>query len=287
MGSRYGGLKQIDVVGDNQEAIIDYSIYDAIRFGFGKIVFVIREEIKNEFKQFIGNKFRNQIKIVYAFQELTMLPTGYICPSNRIKPWGTAHAVWCAQGFIKEPFAVINGDDFYGVNGYKLMSEYLKTIETTSTAFAMVGYRLNNTLSEYGSVSRGVCEVSDGDFLQKVVERTHIEKKANGIEAKLENGSILSLSGNEIVSLNLFGFSPALFSHLEKKFCHFLDENINSEKSEYFIPSVIDEMLREKKATVKILKSNDKWFGITYQEDKKKVKEAIKALIKKGQYSKL
>ena len=295
MGSRYGGLKQIDAVGDHQEAIIDYSIYDAIRSGFGKVVFVIRREIENEFKQFVGKKFANQIETNYAFQELSMLPKGYICPSHRVKPWGTAHAIWCARGFIKEPFAVINGDDFYGASGYRLMSEYLSLVDRRSTSFAMVGYTLNNTLSEYGSVSRGICEIEKPEtnkeplaqekhFLKKVVERTNIEKREKGIEAKIENGKILSLSGNEIVSLNLFGFSPALFPYLEKKFCHFLEKNINVEKSEYFIPAVIDEMLQQKEATVELLKSNDKWFGITYKEDKKKVKESIKALIEEGQY---
>lgn len=283
MGSRYGGLKQIDVVGMNGQAIMDYSVFDAICSGFGKVVFVIRREIEASFKEFVENKFSNRIKIEYAFQEISMLPKGYNAPSNRTKPWGTAHAIWCARTLINESFAVINGDDFYGATGYRLIGNYLQSIDVSSSDFAMVGYLLGNTLSDYGSVSRGVCEI-EKDLLKKIVERKAIEKKDNAIKAVLENGRILLFNGQEIVSLNFFGFTPVLFELLEKYFYRFLDNHLHNLKAEYFLPSVVDSIIAENLGTMRVFKSPDKWFGVTYKEDKTHVQRSIASLVEQGQY---
>lgn len=286
MGSRYGGLKQIDPVGPSGEIIIDYAIYDAIMAGFGKVVFIIRKSIEEDFRETIGNRYEGAIKIEYAYQELDMLPEGYSVPPEREKPWGTGHAILCAAKQIEEPFAVINADDFYGRSGYMLISDYLsKNADTAGTAsYCMTGFILRNTISEHGSVARGVCSCDGDGFLKNVTEMTKIEKSGNAAVNTNEDGTKTELTGNEIVSLNMWGFSPSIFKHLEQTFKDFLNEKIDTPKSEFFIPTVVDTLIQEGKAKVKVLKSADNWFGVTYREDKEKVEENIKKLVAAKEY---
>ncbi len=284
IGSRYGGLKQIDPVGVNGEAIIDYSVYDAIKAGFDKLVFVIRKEIEKDFKEFIGNKYENRIRVEYVYQELSNLPVGFTVPEGKKKPWGTGQAILTAKDVINAPFAVINGDDFYGADSYKILADYLGNIDPAGNDYAMVGYLLRNTLSENGSVSRGVCTINEKGFLHEVIELTKIEKAGAAAKAYLADGSILPLTGDEIVSLNMFGFTPALFAHLERLFIEFLKDRGTELKSEYFIPSVMDSLIRGGEASVKVLSSKDNWFGITYREDSEYVARNIKGLTEKGAY---
>jgi UTP-glucose-1-phosphate uridylyltransferase len=283
MGSRYGGLKQIDPVGPSGEIIIDYSIYDAIRAGFGKVVFIIRKEIEESFKETIGARFEGKLQVEYAYQELDKLPEGYSVPADRAKPWGTGHAILCAKDVINEPFAVINADDFYGKNGYKLLCDYLSNAKDGEKAdYCMVGYLLRNTLSEHGSVARGVCATENG-LLQNVVEMTKIEKVGDAAK-NVEEGAEAELTGDEIVSLNFWGFTPSIFKRLEELFADFLKENINEPKKEFFIPSVVDELIKTGKAEVKALETPDSWFGITYRDDKPRVVESINKLVNENVY---
>lgn len=284
IGSRYGGLKQLDPVGPSGEIIIDYSIYDAIRAGFGKVVFVIRKDIEKDFKYFIGKKYQNKIDIEYAFQEIDKLPAGFKVPDDRKKPWGTGHAILISKNQIKESFAVINADDFYGKSGYKLIADYLVKNEGHAKNYCMAGFTLGKTLSEFGSVSRGVCSTDRGGFLENVVERTKIEKQSEEIHYVDEAGISHLLTGEEIVSMNMWGFSVAIFTHLEKMFTEFLEKNISNPKAEFFIPSVVNALIEEKKANVKVLESSDSWFGITYREDKNFVVRKIRELIDSGVY---
>jgi NDP-sugar pyrophosphorylase family protein len=282
MGSRYGGLKQIDPVGPNGETIIDYSIYDAKQAGFNKVVFIIRKAIEDEFKSFIGSRFEGIIDVEYAFQEIEKLPDGYKCPEGRSKPWGTGHAILMAKEFINEPFLVINGDDFYGRDAFAKAAEFLNSAKDGKKAkYCMVGYHLINTLSEHGTVSRGICEVSDQGNLVNVVETLKIASENGNI---VDRDTNTALDNNAIASMNMFGFTPSLFDHLEEKFKLFLDERINEEKSEYFIPSVVKELIDEEKADVNVLETTAKWFGITYQEDKPLVTNAIVNLIQEKVY---
>ncbi|HZH73376.1 MAG TPA: sugar phosphate nucleotidyltransferase [Mariniphaga sp.] len=283
MGSRFGGLKQVEPVGPNGEAIIDYSIYDAIKAGFGKVVFVIRESFADEFKEKIGSKLQDKIQIEYVYQELDNLPEGYSLPENREKPWGTAHAILVARDAIKEPFCALNADDFYGYNAYKVMADFLNS-SADPNEFSMVGYKLKNTLSKHGSVSRGVCEVDEMNNLQKIVETTKILIKDSQIISVESDDSELLLSGNESVSMNIWGMKPQIFDILENKFKKFLDNHINELKSEMFIPSVIFEMIKDNQAKVKVLKADSPWFGVTYKEDKPIVVEQLKKLIEEGHY---
>lgn len=283
MGSRFGGLKQVEPVGPNGETIIDYSIYDAIRAGFGKVVFVIRENFAEAFKERFDPKLKGTIEVEYVFQELGNLPQGYSLPENREKPWGTAHAILVTKDVIKEPFCALNADDFYGFEAYKVMAEYLGQSENSSE-FSMVGYQLQNTLSDFGSVSRGICEANPDNLLQKIVETTKILKKGAEIISVEPDGSEKQLTGNEIVSMNTWGFKPSIFEVLEEKFSLFLKENINNPKSEIYIPSVVYEMIQEKRATVKILKANSPWFGVTYKEDTPFVVAKLNQLISEGVY---
>lgn len=283
MGSRFGGLKQVEPVGPNGEAIIDYSIYDAIKAGFGKVVFVIRESFADEFKEKFGSKLQDKIQIEYVYQELEYLPEGYSLPENREKPWGTAHAILVARDAIKEPFCALNADDFYGYNAYKVMTDFLNS-STDPIEFSMVGYKLKNTLSKHGSVSRGVCEVDEMNYLQKIVETTKILIKDSKIISVESDGSEHLLSGNESVSMNIWGMKPQIFDILENKFKEFLDNHINELKSEMFIPSVIFEMIKDNQAKVKVLKADSPWFGVTYKEDKPIVVERLKKLIEEGHY---
>ncbi|HPO89851.1 MAG TPA: sugar phosphate nucleotidyltransferase, partial [Victivallales bacterium] len=248
MGTRYGGLKQIEPIGPAGEIILDYSIYDAISAGFGKVIFVIRKDIENDFKETIGKRTEKLIETEYVFQELNLLPSGFSCPEKRLKPWGTGHAILCAKDLIKGPFAVINADDFYGRRGYKKLVEKLSSDSIAAMnipEYYMVGFILKNTLSEYGHVSRGICKVFNDGYLINVVERTKVFMKNSSIKYTDENGDEHFLTGDEIVSMNMWGFKPSIFNFLEKKFTLFLKENINDLKSEFFIPGVIDELVKE------------------------------------------
>lgn len=283
MGSRYGGLKQVEPVGPNGEAIIDYSIYDAIRAGFGKVVFVIRESFADAFREKFGPKLEGKIEVDYVYQELDNLPKEFSLPEGREKPWGTAHAILVTKDLINEPFCALNADDFYGFNAYKVMAEYLSQSSDT-TEYSMVGYKLHNTLSDYGSVSRGVCDVDENNLLQKIVETTKILKREDKIISVEPDGTEKQLTGNESVSMNIWGFKPSIFNSLEEKFSAFLKNHINEPKSEIFIPSVVFDMIQEEKASVKVLEADSPWFGVTYKEDKPRVVAKINQLIDTGEY---
>ena len=283
MGSRFGGLKQVEPVGPNGEAIIDYSIYDAIRTGFGKVVFIIRESFADAFREKFDAKLKGKIEVEYVYQELDMLPEGFTLPEGREKPWGTAHAILVAKDVIKEPFCALNADDFYGFNAYKAMAKFL-TESKDPKEYAMVGYKLNDTLSEFGSVSRGICGEDKNNNLVKIVETLKIVKRGNDIISIENDGSETSLTGNEIASMNNWGFKPSVFDELEKRFTQFLKTEIDQPKSEMYIPSVVFDLIDDKVATVKVLEANSPWFGVTYKEDKPFVIEKINVLIAKGEY---
>ena len=285
MGSRYGGLKQLDQVGPNGETIIDYSIFDAIRAGFGKVVFVIRRDIEKAFKEAVGSRYTDKVQVEYAFQQLDALPEGFSLPEGRKKPWGTGQAVMVAKELINEPFAVINGDDFYGRKGFELLADYLcQATDSEQADYCMCGFVLRNTLSDNGTVSRGICELDADGNLREVVEHTKIERHGNGGRSFLPDGTIVDFSGDEIVSMNMWGFTPSLFENMEEMFIEFLQKHGNEEKSEFFIPLVADTLIKSGKATVKVMKSTDNWFGITYKEDKPQVIENIKQLVEAGEY---
>ena len=285
MGSRYGGLKQIDPIGPSNEIIIDYSIYDALKAGFDKVVFIIRKDIENAFRENIGNRFKNIIKVEYAYQELDNLPESFTVPEDRVKPWGTGHALLAVKDIVKEPFAVINSDDFYGREGFMNIADYLTSPEREKCDYCMTGFVLKNTLSENGTVARGVCETDSIDSLVKVTEMTEIERQGEYIKCNNSNKTEL-MTGNEYVSLNMWGVFPTVFDDLEKMFISFLEKNINELKTEFYLPFAIDEMIKSNKANVKVLKSNDQWFGITYKNDKPDVIKKIKKLVDKGVYPK-
>ena len=285
MGSRYGGLKQLDSVGPNGETVIDYSVFDAIRAGFNKVVFIIREDFKEEFKLSIGEKFQDRIEVEYAFQKLDELPPGYTIPNDRTKPWGTGHAILSAMQTVRDPFAVINADDFYGQLAYQKIYNYLSEtpVDALPANYCMVGYPLKNTLSEHGSVSRGICSLSEDDKLNSVRELTHIVKKHSEIFNEV-NGEKESLTGDEVVSMNMWGFSPQVFIQLERLFSEFLEENLNVLSSEFYIPFAVDNLIQSGTATVEVLETTEKWFGVTYQEDKVQVQKEILSLIQHGDY---
>ena len=285
MGSRYGGLKQLDQVGPSGETIIDYSIFDAIRAGFGKVVFIIRRDIEDAFKNAIGSRYAGEIAVDYAFQQLDILPEGFSVPEGREKPWGTGHAVYCASNLVKEPFAVINGDDFYGREGFQLLADYLKQAKDGEKAdFSMCGFIMRNTLSDNGSVSRGVCEVDKNGNLSEVVETLKIERNGNGARSFMDDGSVFDYTGDEIVSMNMWGFTPSLFDYIEDMFIEFLRKRGREMKSEFFIPLVADTLIKQGKANVRVMTSKDEWFGITYREDKPGVVASVKKLVEQGIY---
>lgn len=285
MGSRYGGLKQLDQVGPSGETIIDYSIFDAIRAGFGKVVFVIRRDIETAFKTAVGSRYAGKIEVDYAFQQLDALPEEFSIPEGREKPWGTGHAVLVAKAVINEPFAVINGDDFYGRAGFQLLADYLSTATDGDKAdYCMCGFVMRNTLSDNGTVSRGICELDPDGNLREVVEHTKLERNGNGAKSLMDNGSTVDFTGDEIVSMNMWGFTPSLFDNMTAMFSKFLEQHGNEMKSEFFIPLVADTLIKQGKATVKVMKSADEWFGITYREDKPQVVASIKALVEQGEY---
>jgi dTDP-glucose pyrophosphorylase len=281
MGSRYGGLKQIDPVGPGGETIIDYSIYDALRAGFGKLVFVIRKDIEEPFKQIVGARFEKRIAVEYVFQELDELPPGFKVPQGRTKPWGTAHAILMAAGAIHEPFAVINADDFYGAEGYRALAQQL---QSGTADYAMVGFVLRNTLSEFGSVARGVCQVSAGGFLEGVVEFASIQRDGELARNTDATGHVTMLTGNEVVSMNMWGFASRIFEQLREHFQKFIELKGSDARSECYIPSVVNELVRSGLERVRILRTNDAWFGVTYREDHPRVVESIGRLIRDGVY---
>ena len=284
MGSRYGSLKQMDGVGPNGEAIIDYSVYDAIRAGFGKVVFVIRHSFADDFCEvFNAERFGHRIEVEYVFQELDMLPEGYALPAERVKPWGTNHAVMMGAKVIDTPFAVINADDFYGRDAYAVIGNYLSQLEGFEGKYCMVGYEVSKTLSENGTVSRGVCTVDSEGNLQGMVERTKIER-VDGTIVFHDLGTDEPLAENTPVSMNLFGFTPDYFTHSEEYFKVFLKENIDNLKSEFFIPLMVNKMISEGAATMRVLETSSKWFGVTYKEDKPQLMQKIEELIAAGEY---
>jgi len=277
MGSRYGGLKQLDKVGPSDETIIDYSIHDAIQAGFTKIIFIIRKDFEDQFKLEISNKYLEKITIEYAFQDIYDLPGVFNCPDGREKPWGTGQAILCARSLINEPFVVINGDDFYGLESFKVIAEYYNH---GGTQFSMVAFRLDKTLSDFGPVSRGVCNV-ENDKLHTVVETENIEKKGNHISSDGDN----ALDGSEPVSMNMWGFTPTIFDYLHENFIKFLINEGDKLKSEFLIPSVINKLVQNNQEEVYVLRSNATWFGVTYKEDKPFVIMKIQELINSGNYS--
>lgn len=284
MGSRYGGLKQIDPVGPNGEIILDYSIFDALRGGFGKVVFIIRKDIEKDFREVVSKRWEGRIPVEYAFQQLDAIPAPYTVPEGRTKPWGTGHAVMCARDKVNEPFAVINADDFYGRSGYAKLGAALAE-NADPHEFFMVGFPIRNTLSEFGSVSRGICKISADGFLEEVVERTKIEALGGGRAVFTdENGARVELCGDEISSMNFWGFKPSLFESMGGMFEDFLSKRGTELKSEFYIPFVVAELVHAGKTRVKVLSSDDAWFGVTYREDKPRVQADIKALIASGVY---
>jgi len=284
MGSRYGGLKQVDPVGPNGETIIDYCIYDAIRAGFGKVVFVIRHDIETAFREAVGARFEKRLPVEYVFQELDKVPAGFVVPAGRKKPWGTAHAILMAEEAIREPFAMINADDFYGADSFRVLGGFLANSRSDSTDYAMVGFILRNTLSEHGTVSRGVCRVNTQNMLQQVVEMLKIEKHGTAARNLDGKGGFEPLTGDEYCSMNMWGFTPTLFPFLREEFTRFLQAHGQEEKSECLIPTAVNHLVTSGRATVKVLPTQSAWFGVTYQEDRPKVQESIRALIRRGEY---
>jgi hypothetical protein len=281
MGSRYGGLKQIDPVGPAGETIIDYSIFDALRAGFGKLVFVIRKDIEQQFREIVGARFENRVAVDYVFQALEDIPPRFTVPAGRTKPWGTTQAILLAAGTIKEPFAAINADDFYGADGYRALAGHLTS---GSPDYSMVGFILRNTLSDFGSVARGVCQVGEDGYLQHIVELTKIERDGNGGRNTDAAGNVTRLTGDEPVSMNMWGFTPAVFDLLRQNFEKFLEAGGTDLKSECYIPNTVGELIRSGQARVKVLRSRDSWFGVTYREDRPRVIESIRRLIADGLY---
>jgi UTP-glucose-1-phosphate uridylyltransferase len=284
MGSRYGGLKQIDPVGENGETIIDFSIYDAVNAGFDRVVFVIRRDIEKEFREIIGRRYENKINVDYVFQQIEDIPDGFKVPAGRAKPWGTGHAILSARKLINNSFAVINGDDFYGSKSFFLLANFLDKTDISSNEYAIVAYILKNTLSEHGSVSRGVCSVKDKYYLKDIIEYTKIQKAGEKIFTVDVNGQNIELGANEYVSMNMFGFTSGIFKYLESEFTGFLKKNADNPKSEFYIPTVVGTLIHNNLATVRVLQSDSTWLGITYQEDKDHVKKSIRNLIAGRQY---
>jgi NDP-sugar pyrophosphorylase family protein len=281
IGSRYGGLKQVDPVGPSGELIIDYSIYDALQAGFDRVVFVISHAIEQTFRERIGRNIERQVDTDYVFQNLNDLPAGFDLPEGRVKPWGTAHATWCARSAVGSPFAVINADDFYGRGAYRAIAGHL----AGSPEYCLVGYQLGNTLTEFGHVARGVCAVDAAGNLQQVVERTHIEGKPGGAHYTEDGSTWVDLPLDSTVSMNCWGFTPGLFDELGARFPRFLQASRdNILKAEFFLPSVVSDLVQEGRTQVKVLKTAERWYGMTYAQDKQRVKAALQGLVKSRIY---
>ncbi len=281
MGSRYGGLKQMDPVGPNGETLLEYSVHDAIRAGFRKVVFIIRRDFAEKFKATVGTRFEEKVEVAYAFQELKNLPKGFTVPEGRTKPWGTGQAILSCRDLVNGPFAVQNADDFYGAEAYQIIAnEFAQLPEGDS---CMVGYLIRNTLSPHGSVSRGICGTADG-YLSSIVERIQIETNANGTIQYFEDRQATDMTGGEICSMNFWGFTPSFFQSLEDKFTVFLKEKGQEKKSEWYIPDIVDEMIGSGQTRVKMLSSEGQWFGVTYPEDKSTVVTALQAMHNSGHY---
>jgi hypothetical protein len=285
MGSRYGGLKQLDAMGPAGETLLDYSLFDALRGGFDRVVFVIRRAFEADFRERVGRRYENQVDIAYVFQELTALPAAFAVP-DREKPLGTGHAIWCARDEVHAPFAAINADDFYGASAYAQLHRFFAQPAKAGRCadFAMVGYRLGNTLSEHGSVARGVCEVDAEGFLTGVRECTGLERSGSGARRTKPDGSEEPFTGEETVSMNFWGFTPAVFPLLETGLSRFLRESSGNPKAEFYIPEAVAGMIRADEARVRVLRSASDWFGVTFREDKPRVSGALRALIAAGNY---
>ena len=277
MGSRFGGLKQIEPIGPGGEVLLDFSVYDAVKAGFTKVVFVIKHAIEKDFKEMVGKRISSRVKVEYVFQEIDRLPVGYACPSDREKPWGTAHAILCCKDVVKEPFAVVNADDYYGRSAFQKMADFLNS---DTSDYAMVGFRLVNTLTENGYVSRGVCEIENG-ILKTVTERTKI---ADCKYTEDDGATWTALPEDTVVSMNLWGFNPDIFGYIETGFKNFLDKNLDTPKSEYYLPTVVSEQIEKGEKQVQVLVAEDRWYGVTYKEDKQIVVDAITKMMNAGLY---
>jgi NDP-sugar pyrophosphorylase family protein len=282
IGSRYGGVKQMDKIGPSGESIIDYSVFDAIRAGFGKVVFVLNPKIIQDFKDIYKGRLAGKIETAFVLQEINNIPAGVTFNPERVKPWGTGHAVLVTKNAVNEPFAVINADDFYGRHAFELISGFLSKLKNEQAEYAMVGYKLKNTLSEHGSVSRGICQSENG-LLTDVVERTSIVRKGNKVVFQ-DEGKEVEIDEDSVVSMNFWGFTPKYFSQSEKDFKDFITKNAGQLKSEFYIPTVANNLITKKEATIRVLTSNDQWFGVTYQEDKPVTIENIRRLVDAGNY---
>ncbi len=288
IGSRYGGLKQVDPIGPNGEIIIDYAVFDAIRAGFGKVIFIIRKDIGEIFREKVGKTVESQVETVYVFQELSTVPAGFNVPAERVKPWGTGHAVLSCKDVVHEPFAVINADDFYGPGAMQALAGYLREAQDPPGGpydYSMAGYVLENTLSEFGTVSRGVCEVTPDQYLTQVYERTKIKRFDDQVKYTEDGENWIDIPANSTVSMNMWGFTPSFLKELELRFPRFLHDNAaNLVKAEFFLPNIVNQLLNEGKASVKVLPVQEKWFGVTYPEDRPYVQEAIRELVRQGVY---
>lgn len=284
MGSRYGGLKQLDGLGPSGETIMDYSIYDAVNAGFGKLVFVIRRSFEEEFREKIVTKYEKKIPVELVFQELDMLPEGFTPHPERVKPWGTNHAVMMGKEVIHEPFVVINADDFYGRESFKVLADFLTTLEKSENNYCMVGYRVGNTLSESGTVARGVCETDANSNLTGVVERTKVMRVEDKVSYKDENDNWVAIDDNTPVSMNMWGFTPDYFNYSDDSFVTFLRENAGNLTAEFFIPLLVNELIQKGIATVRVLDTPSKWFGVTYADDRPEVVAKLKNLAESGLY---
>lgn len=285
MGSRFGGIKQLEPVGPGGEIIMDYSIYDAIAAGFNKVVFIIRKDLEKDFKEVIGNRIEKHINVEYVFQELNNLPSGFNVQDGRTKPWGTGHAVLCCKNVVKEPFAVINADDYYGKESFRLIYNFLNSDSYDSNVYCMAGFVLGNTLSDNGAVTRGVCKSDNNDWLVDIIETSGIIKDGNVAKAKGSDGQDIIIDLDSVVSMNMWGFKPSLFNELETGFKEFLSKlSPDDIKKEYLLPEVVGQLVSKGKAKVKVLKTSDQWFGVTYKEDKEAVVASIRNLIDKGVY---
>lgn len=285
IGSRFGGLKQAEGVGPSGEAILDYSIYDALQAGFKKVVFVIRQDILEDMQRIFFDKWKDKIDLDYVFQEMEYLPGGYKPPLDRIKPWGTGHAIWVAKEKVKEPFCVINADDFYGRRSYELAGSFLSNMENLLLGrYALIGYILKNTLSEHGFVSRAECQKDDNGFLKSITERLKIKREGEKVVYEDNNGETRAISEETVVSMNIWGFMPSLFNHLEQEMIVFLKENSDNMKAEFLLPDVIDKLIKSGEVEIPVLPTDAQWFGMTYKEDLEIVRGKLAELVRRGDY---